>query len=92
MGKEGIDEVTQRASQPVEPPDEVRVALSQMIDSAGQSRTVSLGTAGRVAEDAFAARRLQCFELEAERLFTGRDAGIAILHRPTVTELVFVGA
>jgi hypothetical protein len=70
-----IDEVAQRAPEPVQPPHHERVALTEVIERPRQLGPLAERAAGRVAEDPGASRRGERIMLERELLLDRGDPG-----------------
>lgn len=77
----GVDEMAKRAPQAVEPPDDERVALAQVIEQPGELDAVIERAAGGVAEDPHAPCSGQRVVLQRELLLTGRNPRIAEQRR-----------
>jgi hypothetical protein len=76
---DGVDQVTQRAAEPVELPDHQGVAGAELVQDAVQLRAGgqrASGAAGFVSEDAVAAGVSERVDLEVEVLLGGGDAGV----------------
>jgi hypothetical protein len=72
-----IDEVAQRAPEPVQPPHHERVALTEVIERPRQLGPLAERAAGRVAEDPGASRRGERIMLKRELLLDRGDPGVA---------------
>jgi hypothetical protein len=85
-----VQQVAQGAAQPVELPDQERVAGAELVEHLRQLRSGRQGAAGGIHEDAVAAGGAQGVELEVRRLLARRDAGVAeeVTHARTVAERV----
>ena len=75
-----LDQVLERAPQPVELPNDESVAGPEEGDHFGQSDAFVLDTAGDVGEELLAAGLLERVLLEIEVLVLGRDTRIADEH------------
>ena len=64
-----LDEVPQRAPEPVEPPDDEDVALADIGEGLLQAEPLGTGAAGGVGEDLLAAGRGEGILLQVEDLF-----------------------
>jgi hypothetical protein len=52
--RDGLDELLERAPEPVEPPDDQRIARAEIVQRGRQPPAVGTGTADRVGEDPLA--------------------------------------
>ena len=73
-------EVAQAAGQPVEFPDDERVAILQHLEAAEQGRALGGGSCALVLKDFLAPRAFQRGELQGGILVLGRDAGATVFH------------
>ena len=73
-------EVAQAAGQPVEFPDNQRVAVLQRLKATEQGRAFSVGSCALVLKDFLASGFLQGGELQSRVLVLGRDAGVTVFH------------
>jgi hypothetical protein len=71
---EGLDQVLERAAQPVEAPHHQRVAGAQVGKHVPEDDAIGLGAAGRLGEDLAAVRLREGVDLEVEGLFAGGHA------------------
>ena len=74
---DGVHEMAQRATQPIELPNDQRVARPQMVENLGQLRSFVEGAAGRVHKQAVAVSRAKSIELQVGVLVGGRYARVA---------------
>ncbi len=74
------------APEPVEPPDDERVAGAQLVERLGQPGPLRLPPAHAVGEEPVAAGGGQRVELEVEGLLPGRDPGVTDVHAPIVSK------
>jgi hypothetical protein len=72
-----IDQIFQRAPQPVQAPDDQRIARTEMIERLRQSSPLRLGPAHGIGEDAGAASNCERILLQIQRLVLGRDSCVA---------------
>ncbi len=78
---EGVDEVTQRAAQAVQSPDDQHVPVPQVVQCVSQARPFGLGAGGNIPVELLATRLVQGVFLQVERLLTSGNAGIAnVIH------------
>jgi hypothetical protein len=73
-------EVAQAAGQPVEFPDNERVAVLQRLEAAEQGRALGGGSCSLVLKNFVAPGAFQGRELKGGILFLGRDAGVTVFH------------
>jgi hypothetical protein len=75
--------VAKAAAQPVELPDHKRVAVFQFLQAAAEGKALRRGSGQAIIpEYCLAPGFLQRSELHGGILVVGRDAGIAVFHRP----------
>jgi hypothetical protein len=74
---DGVDQVAQRAAQPVKFPDDQGVAGAQLVQELGEGGPVGAGAAGRLGEHSVAAGALEGVDLELRLLVGGGQAGTA---------------
>jgi hypothetical protein len=79
-----VNQFRERATQPIEAPDDEDIAGSQMVECGSQLGTVRFCARERVGEDALTAGRLQRVTLERESLVEGGNASVADLHSPNI--------
>src|SRR5712691_8249512 len=77
---EHAHQVAQSASQPVEFPDNQRVAVLQRLEATEQGRAFSGGSCSLVLKSFLASGFLQGRQLQGGILVLGRDAGVAVFH------------
>lgn len=75
-----LEQILQRAAQPIQSPHHQGVASAQIFERAAQTGPIGLGAAGLVAVDALAAGRREGIVLEIEVLVVGGDARVADEH------------
>jgi hypothetical protein len=77
----GFDKLLERPRQPVEFPDNERIALAQHVaQEARQFQPIGFRAGGLLDDDALAPRLAQLFELEFWILIEGRYSGVADSH------------
>jgi hypothetical protein len=74
---DGVDQVAQRAAEPIQLPHDKGVAGAQLIQELLEDGPVGAGAAGRLGEHSIAAGALEGVDLELWLLIGGGDAGIA---------------
>ncbi len=75
-----IVELLDAPTEPVELPDDKRVALPENVERPQESRAVGSLSAHRVVEDLVASRACQRLVLNVETLVLGRDTGVTDAH------------
>src|SRR5216683_6279481 len=77
---EHAHQVAQAAGQPVEFPDNQRVAVLQRLEATEQGRALGGGSCSLVLKSFLASGFLQGGELQGGILLLGRDAGVTVFH------------
>jgi len=82
--RDRVDQVAQRATEPVELPDDQSVARSHLVENLRQLGSLVEGAARCVGEDPIATGRLECVELQVRMLVGCRNACVAeqVRHGP----------
>ena len=77
---DGLDQLLERAGQPVELPDHQRVALAHVAEGGLEGWPLALRAGGLLLEDLLAAGRLQRIELQGEILLLRGHPSVADQH------------
>lgn len=83
---DGLDQVLERAAQPIESPDDQGVALPYIRERLIESRSALLGAGHDVSMDRLTPRRGEGILLQIEDLFPGGNAGVSDVHALIVSK------
>jgi hypothetical protein len=73
----GFDQMHQRATEPVELPDDEYIARAHIVERLLQARPIGTGTGGSIVEHLAASRRGESIELQRRVLIEGANAHVA---------------